>query len=46
MSLSSLRRRSGLSKYCWNEWQDGHYHCTLPTGHAGRHWHAYSKKSW
>jgi hypothetical protein len=46
MSLSSLPRKRGLGGYCWNEWQGGRYHCTLPFGHSGRHWHAYSRKSW
>ncbi|MER5470861.1 hypothetical protein [Streptomyces sp. NPDC002685] len=38
------RRR--ISNYCWVEHPNGARHCTLPVGHAGTHWHAYSKKSW
>lgn len=36
----------GLGGYCWAEHQGGRHHCTLPVGHGGMHWHAYSKTSW
>lgn len=47
MSNSTLPRRGGhISNYCWTEHPGGSWRCTLPVGHSGRHWHAYSKTSW
>jgi hypothetical protein len=47
MSKTTLPRSGGhASGYCWAEHATRHLHCTLPTGHAGPHWHPYTKTSW
>lgn len=45
MSKSTLPR-GRMSGYCWDEYSGTHVHCTMPAGHKGQHWHAYSKTSW
>ncbi|MFE2300850.1 hypothetical protein ACFXAW_22010 [Streptomyces sp. NPDC059445] len=37
--------RVRISNYCWTEHPGGGRHCCLPKGHAGQHWHPYSKTS-
>ena len=32
--------------YCWAEHPGTHVHCTEEPGHAGRHYHPYTKTSW
>lgn len=48
MSKKTLPRHtlSAIGGVCWAEHSITHYHCTLPAGHGGGHWHAYSKTSW
>ncbi|MGW1614424.1 hypothetical protein ACWCQZ_34285 [Streptomyces sp. NPDC002285] len=47
MSASTLPHTlAAISNYCWQANLGGNMHCTLPRGHSGRHWHAYSKTSW
>ncbi|MFD5814430.1 hypothetical protein [Streptomyces sp. NPDC127038] len=47
MSKKSLPRYSGpMSDYCWAEHPNGGFHCFLPAGHAGTHYHPYRRKNW
>lgn len=44
-TLPRVRVPNGHS-YCWAERSFTHARCTLPIGHGGMHWHAYSRTSW
>jgi hypothetical protein len=47
MSKATLPRYSGsMSGYCWAEQAGSSLHCCLPRGHAGLHYHPYSKTNW
>lgn len=48
MSWKTLPRHtlSALGGVCWSEHGGGAYHCTLPAGHSGKHWHPYSGTEW
>jgi hypothetical protein len=46
VSKKTLPRYTGpMSDYCWAEQSGGGLHCCLPRGHAGLHYHPYSKTS-
>ena len=38
--------RVDIPGVCWDEKPGDVYHCTLPPGHDGDHYHAYSRTSW
>jgi hypothetical protein len=46
VNKATLPRSSNGHNYCWSEQAGTHLHCTLPKGHAGKHWHAYRRVSW
>jgi hypothetical protein len=46
MSKSTLPRVPNGHRYCWTVHSSTHVHCTQPIGHAGKHWHPYTKTSW
>ncbi|MEV8031373.1 hypothetical protein [Streptomyces sp. NPDC086182] len=42
MSTKTLPRGL-MSGYCWSEHPSRGLHCCLPMGHAGKHYHPYTR---